>query len=346
MKCNKCGIENMQMSDYCYNCGAKMEYEFEENNIASEQKDDRDILVNCESCGKEQLSINMFCKNCGFKMKDNNSAEDIKCRKCGMETSEKDRFCLNCGAKSDKPRTRSLHLKIFAAIITVCIILAAGLFFIYNPLKEKQMKADLKQAEEEIEEQLISKSLLEENQVIVETNVQEGISDDDSYENDNNVVEDIKGVWEITTSSYLIPNNANNGPYGTLQIYDDDLSTCWIPGNARNGIGEKIIFKLKNGDKAKIKSFGIFGGYGKSNQAYFCNLRVKDITIFIDEEYSVNYSFKDEQKYQYIRLLDEIVASTIVIEINSVYPSSNYGGNRAWNDLCVSEVLVDSTIAQ
>jgi hypothetical protein len=153
-----------------------------------------------------------------------------------------------------------------------------------------------------------------------------------------------EALWNITASSYLVPQNANNGPYDISQINDNDLSTCWIPGNIRNGTGESIVLELVNAEKAHIKWLSIFGGYGKNKTTYFCNLRIKTITIIIDGKEIGDYELEDIQDYQKIIFPENIFGSKIVVLVNDYYPSVKYNGHKAWDDLCISEVNLKGDI--
>jgi hypothetical protein len=150
----------------------------------------------------------------------------------------------------------------------------------------------------------------------------------------------IDSQWNFSTSSFLIPNNPSNGPYDASQICDDSLATCWIPGNNRSGINEQITINLENGRMSEVDHLLIFGGYGKSKQAYYCNLRLKQITIQVDGSYVGVYILQDIQEYQKIELPEEIIGKTITIRIDDYYQSTSYEGHKAWNDLCISEIKV------
>lgn len=79
MKCNHCNTEVADGTNFCPNCGYKIE-------IPQSLK--------CPQCNTEVSDGIKFCPNCGSPI---GSPQPKKCSKCGTELEEGEKFCSNCG---------------------------------------------------------------------------------------------------------------------------------------------------------------------------------------------------------------------------------------------------------
>lgn len=134
----------------------------------------------------------------------------------------------------------------------------------------------------------------------------------------------------ITLSGYPLNN-----------LVDGDITTAWVEGESDAGIGTFIFLNAEgNFDIDKIR---IFPGYGKSEERFYQNNRLKKIEIWynqkgyfsekdviMDRTVQTVY-FEDSFEWQEI-IPDQTDFHGCFIWINDVY----YGSK--WNDTCISEI--------
>ena len=79
MKCNHCNSEVADGTNFCPNCG---------NRIETTQS------LKCPQCNTEVADSVKFCPNCGSSVE---TPQPQKCNNCGTEFEEGEKFCSNCG---------------------------------------------------------------------------------------------------------------------------------------------------------------------------------------------------------------------------------------------------------
>lgn len=91
MKCNHCNAEVADGTNFCPNCGNRIEQ-------PQPQK--------CSQCNTEVAAGTKFCPNCGSPIE----IKPIVCSKCGTEIEEGEKFCTNCGTPvSEQSTTPVMH---------------------------------------------------------------------------------------------------------------------------------------------------------------------------------------------------------------------------------------------
>ena len=80
MHCSKCGFENQADSEFCSNCGAKLEVPVQPTTSTAF----------CPQCSSPVSLETQFCSQCGAKLVN-------ACPKCGSEVTPGTRFCRQCG---------------------------------------------------------------------------------------------------------------------------------------------------------------------------------------------------------------------------------------------------------
>ncbi len=65
------------------------------------------------------------------------------------------------------------------------------------------------------------------------------------------------------------------GKYGSINLSDNDSTTCWAEGSERDGTGEFIWMTIPK----NILTLQIKNGYQKSETIYFANNRPKNISL-------------------------------------------------------------------
>lgn len=138
---------------------------------------------------------------------------------------------------------------------------------------------------------------------------------------------------EVTASSerkgYSISNVTNNEPDKT-----------WV-ADKPGGIGETITITLK--DPQRVDEVGIYPGYGKSEEVYFANNRIRELELVVNGTSMVTATLPDnyvaftlsKKAFAWINLGKyDGAAKTITLRIKSVYPG------KRWNDTCIGKVLL------
>jgi len=139
------------------------------------------------------------------------------------------------------------------------------------------------------------------------------------------------GPTKVIVSTYL-PKQAGNF-YGPKSAVDGSLATAWIEGVAGQGVGQWL--KLKFSGRTKLDTIYMNNGYGKNQAVYYKNSRIKGVNVMIDDGRSWDYTLKDTNATQYIKLPAPVDTSSVKLTILSVYPGSKY------SDTCLSEIWVD-----
>ena len=79
MKCNYCNQDVADGTNFCPNCGNKIEFP---------------QSLKCPQCNTEVTESTNFCPNCGNPI---GVPQPRKCSKCGAELEDDEKFCSNCG---------------------------------------------------------------------------------------------------------------------------------------------------------------------------------------------------------------------------------------------------------
>lgn len=83
MTCQKCGLNNPELSKYCRKCGSLME-----------------IQLQCGVCGSDNSRDSVFCIECGEKLSGDKKSvkkNQRKCKNCGHFNDLNALFCVACG---------------------------------------------------------------------------------------------------------------------------------------------------------------------------------------------------------------------------------------------------------
>jgi hypothetical protein len=162
---------------------------------------------------------------------------------------------------------------------------------------------------------------------------------------DGSITNDVNnGQWvnkfplNVTASSYLVEGATK---YIPNNLIDNDESTAWVEGSKGDGIGEWISFenmRVVNGKKVGmtecVKGMYIFNGYGKTEEFYYSNNRVKEVRIEFSNGKSISAELEDGLMYpQQIDFGDYLETESIKVTILSVYKGKKYA------DTCISEVF-------
>jgi len=169
-----------------------------------------------------------------------------------------------------------------------------------------------------------------------------------------------------SASSELEPGSHKDlGKYGSVNLGDNDMTSCWAEGSENNGTGESIYITIPNNvDKIKIRN-----GFQKTEGIYYANNRPQDVKftlyasyqpsgfitethtgIFISEKlYTSEAMLEDKMGYQevdlginwpevYTELYNDHTFNkdrfVLKITIESIYKGTK------WNDACISDIKI------
>lgn len=312
-------------------------------------------LMKCPICHRELPDNAKICSYCGNQIID--KTESVQ------ETADKDPI-QDLNHDSKHQQTKRNQLKFLAGIaVFICVACIAVFLMVNNNNSET---ADSKPKSKKDQDELILDKddfeLEEHQQDYIEANIDctyqvkdENIAVVDRFgtitalspgkteitvegENGQTTICEVT-VYEaeniIEISSYEASSTLEQEPYHyeISQLYDNNYSTCWSEGASANGIGETI--KINLAQEAKINQLNIVNGYGKKEDLYYKNNRVKKLALIFDDgdiEYiDVKDSFNQLQNITFTPHKTQ----SIVVRIDEIYQGNKY------QDTCISELTVD-----
>lgn len=140
-----------------------------------------------------------------------------------------------------------------------------------------------------------------------------------------------KAFNKVEASSVLKSMGKNN--YVPENLLDDKIETAWVEGVDGDGEGEYI--KISADSPQKINRIEICNGYGKSEESYNANNRVKTVKIEFSDGKTIEKQLGDLRRVSnYIEFDEAITTEYVKITILDVYKGSKYP------DTCISEILL------
>lgn len=134
-------------------------------------------------------------------------------------------------------------------------------------------------------------------------------------------------TWETSCAAKVDEEHV----YYAWSAFDGRPETSWQDGRDDDGIGESISAKF--GGFYGVKGLSFLLGNHRSQDWYVKNNRPKKLKITLgDQVFEANFS--DEMRTQYIVFSSPVDADRINIEVEEVYPGSNY------RDTVIAEVGV------
>ena len=139
-----------------------------------------------------------------------------------------------------------------------------------------------------------------------------------------------KGTESLTgtraeASSTLTPASR----YAANNTLDGRLDTAWAEGVPGPGIGEWIRFTFS---PRLVQSVEVYPGYGKSEETFYNNNRLKRVTLVFSDGTAVSAPFADEMRRQRIHLNPPVRTSSLKLIIEEVYRGTRY------DDTTISEI--------
>lgn len=145
---------------------------------------------------------------------------------------------------------------------------------------------------------------------------------------------DYGGPYAVRSSSSLKPSNGNT--YEASNAQDLRLDTAWVEGVKGNGEGEYLEYFFKN-DSPRVNKAIILNGYVKTPKLWAANNRVKDLDLYINDQFYARLQLKDIQSEQIFELptlgrREDGKDLILKFVIKSVYPGAKY------DDTAITEI--------
>jgi len=150
-----------------------------------------------------------------------------------------------------------------------------------------------------------------------------------------------KAVVDTVYEEFEVLDEWNKpGLYSPVNMFDNDLSTCFAEGNDQEMFA--IYFSLKK--TIECDEIRILGGLAKSKELFEQNNRPKEIVIYLhsgnsgyafhDEnlKFKKKYTLNDSMEYQSLPLDGALKVQNIVLSCLEAYRGTKY------NDTCVTEM--------
>ena len=167
------------------------------------------------------------------------------------------------------------------------------------------------------------------------------------------------------SEEYDMTGYTDFGKYGTINLGDDDPTTCWAEGSDGDGTGEYILMTVPE----NITSLKIRNGYQKSQSIYYSNNRPKNIEFTLYASYEPSGYVTESHNGFFVS--EPLATTQAVLEdklgfqeiktgfnwdnINEELSHDNtfdkdrfilkikivdvYKGNK-WNDACISDINI------
>lgn len=346
--CRYCKAEHQEKVKFCTKCGMKMKYDdiddiAEEKPIKSEKKEEK-MKNNKEKNEKKEERIEKKDETKEEKKENKETSSDAS-----SDDKDEDPFVYKFDSSSDgsKKSGDGVWLAIVAIVVVIAIII------IGTSRKNAQEEANSNNNETSI----IAEESSEEgegsngDESSEESEGGENTEGENNYEGEENEPSEEESNEEPaeevqeetpepeqsgpseTASSTLIDTSALRFDYSPSQVKDQDFSTAWIEAERDAGINEYVM--VNYGEEKEIDRLGIVPGYGRDEEIYFENNRVKKLTLEFSDGSTVEKELEDKYAMHMLEF-DRRKTSSVKVIINEVYSGSKY------NDTAISEIDVDS----
>jgi hypothetical protein len=145
-------------------------------------------------------------------------------------------------------------------------------------------------------------------------------------------------VIDHAQGSPSVPASARYS-YKSENLTDGNSTTAWCTRAQRTGTAWIKLYAVEfdaaspgANKPAYWSGFGIFNGYGRSEQSFLSNSRIKEMKMYLDGKFVGNFTARDAMGPQWFAL-KRTKARELKIEV-----LSEYRGNRD-DDLCVTELF-------
>ncbi|MBU1119163.1 discoidin domain-containing protein [Patescibacteria group bacterium] len=367
--CPHCNSEQSSDTDFCTNCGTRLTGEGaqnssskDESNVESKEEGQDESLKEDDTHEKEEAHKDpasdkenekeeIESKNDSESGEDNKevsegkeeiSSESTEKEKDskkeentdGTDNTEEDPFAYSFDDE-DKPKrsTDGIWFAIIAIIVVVVIIV------IGTQKKRSEFEEDtaedvvLEEMQDTDEEEVVDDAKQDEEEKVDESEESEEAAEEQKEPEVKEEVVVSEPGYSVSASTTLVDTSAYNFDYSAKKVTDKDFSTAWIEDERDAGIGEWVLIDF--GAEKEVSNVGIVPGYGRDEQIYNENNRVKKLTLEFSDGTKVTKDLED--KYgMHILTFDPAKTTSLKLTIDEVYSGTKY------NDTTISEIDVDS----
>lgn len=143
-------------------------------------------------------------------------------------------------------------------------------------------------------------------------------------------------ISNISSSSHLANEIYGNKTYvySAEKAFDSDMTTCWSEGVDGYGVGETITVYFD--DVYEISEISLWNGLCTSEDLFYKNSRLHNITVVLSNGNSYNFEYSDgwDNRNNSFSFEKSIETSSLTIIIQSVYEGNKY------KDTCISEICI------
>ena len=142
------------------------------------------------------------------------------------------------------------------------------------------------------------------------------------------------GNLAVTASSYY---EKNNPPVYPSRVIDGKDTTSWDAWGEHENAWIKL--SATDGYDYLIEGFTIVNGKGvnkKSMEYWYKNSRVKDLSVYVDDQYIGSFTLTDDRTPQRIDFPQAVVGSSVRIQIDTVYKGKSYKDKNY--GVCIAEI--------
>ena len=142
------------------------------------------------------------------------------------------------------------------------------------------------------------------------------------------------GNLAVTASSYY---EKNNPPVYPSRVIDGKDTTSWDAWGEHENAWIKL--SATDGYDYLIEGFTIVNGKGvnkKSMEYWYKNSRVKDLSVYVDDQYIGSFTLTDDRTPQHIDFPQAVVGSSVRIQIDTVYKGKSYKDKNY--GVCIAEI--------
>lgn len=139
-------------------------------------------------------------------------------------------------------------------------------------------------------------------------------------------IEDVKDVV-VSADSFLVDNTNIGFNYEAGMVMDQDFSTAWCSEKG----GKSGELTMDFADYVQADKVGILPGFGRDENIYSKNNRIKSLGVTFDEGEEQIFDFDDSYRMHFVDL-NEAKFKKVKFVVKDIYKGSKY------NDTCISEV--------
>ena len=156
---------------------------------------------------------------------------------------------------------------------------------------------------------------------------------DGTWNDDNGLIFDLDNAPLVLANSITSSSQLTEGAtvYNAVKAIDGNTTTPWSEGASGQGIGETLTMNLTQ--TYNIVGLTIHGGFQYSPDYYTANSRPRVIKLTFSNGVTEELELADYYGAQTLYLSHPVSASSVTIEIVSVYPGDQF------EDTCISELM-------